>query len=122
MACNLVDPVSWAGCTGDLLNSVAGDAFGAVAKDFGQAADSAINWLWGQVGSATAVSLSGTGVRDRPRHSRHDRRRHGGGLFVLQVGLSALRRDPGGLARALKGTGRRLRRGRGRHRYRQRCC
>ncbi len=100
MACNLVDPVSWAGCTGDLLNSVAGDAFGAVAKDFGQAADSAINWLWGQVGSASAVDLSGQAFEAELGIVAVIAGVIAVGLFVLQVGLSVLRRDPGGLARA----------------------
>lgn len=103
MGCSLVDPVSWASCPGDLFKSVAGDAFGAVARDFGEAADSAINWLWAQIGSATEVSLSGPGFETDLAIVGTITGVVAVGLFVLQVGRSALRRDPGGLARALKG-------------------
>ena len=103
MACNLVDPVSWTGCTTEVLKPVAEDAFAAAAHDFGQAADSAINWLWVQVGSATAVSLSGTAFETDLAMVATIAAVVAVGLFVVQVGLSALRRDPGGLARALKG-------------------
>jgi hypothetical protein len=103
MACNIIDPITWASCPGKIVVSVAGDAFAAVAKDFGQAADGAINWLWAQLGSATAVSLSGPGFETDLAIVAAIAGVIAVGLFVIQVGLSALRRDPGGLARAVKG-------------------
>ena len=103
MACNIIDPVTWASCPGSVAGSVAGDAFSAVAKDFGQAADGAINWLWGQIATATTVSLSGPGFETDLGIVASIAAVVAVGLFVVQVGLSALRRDPGGLARAVKG-------------------
>ncbi len=48
-------------CVTGVAKSVAGDAFESIAHYFGHAADSAVNWLWGQIGSATAVHLGGHG-------------------------------------------------------------
>ena len=100
MACSITDPAS---CFTSVASSVAGDAFSSIAHDFARAADSTINWLWTQIGTATSVHLSGaafsldlgivatiTGVVAV-------------GLFVIQVVGSTLRRDPGGLARAFRG-------------------
>jgi hypothetical protein len=103
VGCNIVDPTSWASCPGNLFKSVAGDAFATIARDFGQAADSAINWLWVQISSATVVSLSGPAFETDLGIVAAIAGVVAVGLFVVQVGLSALRRDAGGLVRALKG-------------------
>lgn len=70
---------------------------------FAQAAADAANGLWGQIGSATTVNL------DSP-HLSADLLATSAiavvlclGLFVIQVITSVLRREPGGLARAIKG-------------------
>ena len=58
MSCAPWDPT---GCASDIAKSVAGDAFSSIAHDFGTAAAGAIDWLWSQIQSATAVSLQGRG-------------------------------------------------------------
>jgi hypothetical protein len=100
VSCGITNPLD---CISGAAKSVAGDAFDAIAHDFAQAADSTINWLWGQLSQATAVHLGGrafeldigivaaiTGVVAV-------------GLFVIQMTASVLRRDPGGIGRAIKG-------------------
>ncbi len=103
MPCTLATPLDCVSTLQGAAKSVAGDAFSSIAHDFANAADSTINWLWAQMAQATAVHLGGpafgldigmvaaiTGVVAV-------------GLFVIQVITSVLRRDPGGLGRAVKG-------------------
>ena len=100
MSCSITDPM---GCMSDAAKSVAGDAFSSIAHDFGQAADSTINWLWGQLSQATAVSLGGSGFNLDIGIVAAITGVVAVGLFVIQVTSSVLRRDPGGLGRAVKG-------------------
>lgn len=100
MSCSITDPM---GCMSDAAKSVAGDAFSSIAHDFGQAADSTINWLWGQLSQATAVSLGGPGFHLDLAIVAAITGVVAVGLFVIQVTVSVLRRDPGGLGRAAKG-------------------
>jgi hypothetical protein len=92
---------------GGAASSISGDFFGAIAKEFGQAADGATQWLWNQIGSATEVSLVGGPGRDTFYF-------YLGlvasvalvvatGLFVVQVIASVLRQDARGLRKALTG-------------------
>lgn len=103
MGCQWYDPLSYGSCAGQVAKSVAGDAFESIAQSFGTAADHAIDWLWTQLGQATAVHLGGgafsldiglvaaiTGVVAVA-------------LFTLQLLQSVLRRDSGALGRAIKG-------------------
>jgi type IV secretion system protein TrbL len=92
---------------GGAASSISGDFFGAIAKDFGQAADGATQWLWNQIGSATEVSLvSGPG-----RDTFYFYLGLVGsialvvatGLFVVQIIASVLRQDAQGLSKALTG-------------------
>ena len=81
MACGITDPV---GCVGDVFGgaarSVADSAFSAIAHDFGQAADSVVNWLWRQISAATDRVARRARVRHRPgHHRRHSRRPSGSG-------------------------------------------
>ena len=102
------DPLS---CVTDVVggaaSSISGDFFGAIAKDFGQAADGATQWLWNQIGSATEVSLVGGPGQDTFYF-------YLGlvgavalvvatGLFVVQIIASVLRADGQGLRKALTG-------------------
>jgi hypothetical protein len=82
---------------------VAGDAFGSIASDFAKAAGSAVDWLWSQTSSATAVHLGGVSFRVDTGIVAAIAVTVALGLFVLQITASALRRDPGGLARGVKG-------------------
>src|SRR3984957_5304029 len=102
------DPLSWVpDVAGGAASSISGDFFGAIARDFGQAADSATQWLWNQIGSATEVSLvSGPG-----RNTFYFFLGLVGsialvvatGLFVVQIIASVLRADAQGLRKALTG-------------------
>jgi hypothetical protein len=96
-------PWQWGGCATQVAGSVAGDAFEAIARSFGQAAADATSWLWAQMGQATAVSLGGAGFSTVLGMVAAIAGTVAVGLFVLQVAQSALRRDSGGLGRAVKG-------------------
>ncbi len=100
MACSIADPL---GCLDSAAKSVAGDAFASIAHDFGTVADSAINWLWAQISSAAAVSLGGPGFNLDIGIVAAITATVAVGLFVIQVTSSTVRRDPNGLARAVKG-------------------
>jgi hypothetical protein len=88
---------------GNIGSHVASDAFSGMAGWFAQAASTAANGLWAQIGSATSVNL------DSP-HLSTDLMATSAiavvlclGLFVIQVITSVVRREPGGLARATTG-------------------
>jgi len=102
MACG---PLPWqlSGCVDQAAKSVAGDAFEAIATSFGHAAADATGWLWNQLGTASAVHLGGNGFSSLLSIVATIAVTVGLGLFVLQVIQSVLRREPGGLARAVKG-------------------
>jgi type IV secretion system protein TrbL len=100
MSCAPWDP---AGCASDIAKSAAGDAFGSIAKDFAKAAGSAVDWLWGQTSSATVVHLGGASFSVDAAIVGAIAVTVALGLFVLQVAASALRRDPSGLGRAVRG-------------------
>ena len=104
MPCSVIDPV---GCVADLAGgaakSIAGSAFGAIAYDFGSAADAAVNWLWAQISGATAISLTGSAMARDLAIVTTLAVVVATGLFVIQIIASVLRQDGAGLARALKG-------------------
>ena len=104
MACSPIDPV---GCLADLAGgaakSIADSAFGAIANDFGNAADSAVNWLWGQISGATAISLTGSAMVHDLAIVTTLAVVVATGLFIIQIIASLLRQDGAGLARAVKG-------------------
>jgi type IV secretion system protein TrbL len=104
VACGVTDPLS---CVTDLAGGaakqIAGSAFSEIASDFGKAADSAINWLWGQTSAATSVTLGGSGWQTDLGITTALAVSIGLGLFVIQVIAAAVRREPGGLARAGRG-------------------
>jgi hypothetical protein len=104
MACSLTDP---GGCLADLAGSAAGSiansAFSDIAKDFGNAADSAVNWLWAQIGGATAISLTGSAMTRDLAIVTTLAAVVATGLFAIQIIASVLRHDGRGLARAVKG-------------------
>lgn len=92
------------GAAGGAAEAAAGAAFDAIAAKFGEAATDATAWLWSQLDSATSVDVRDEAIRDPMLYV-------GGFALVVLVGLlasqaaaSALRQDPGGLMRALRGT------------------
>jgi type IV secretion system protein TrbL len=100
LSCSVTDPL---GCLSSAANSVGSDVLNVIAHDFGQAADSTINWLWGQLSNATAVQLGGQGFDLDIAIVATITGVVAVGLFVIQLAASVLRRDPGGLARAVRG-------------------
>ena len=88
---------------GHLGASVTNSVFSSVATAFANTADSAINWLWSQMTSATSISFGGTAFQ-------LDLGIVSGiaavvciGLFIIQLATSALKRDGTGIGRALRG-------------------
>jgi hypothetical protein len=100
VACAPWNPI---GCAADIAKSAAGDAFSSIAHDFGNTADSAVNWLWAQTSDATSVHLGGAGFSLDLGIVAAIAVTVATGLFVIQVIASALRRDAGGMGRAVKG-------------------
>ena len=88
---------------GHVGSSVTTSVFASVASAFGNTADSAINWLWQQLSSSTAVSLSGANFELDLGIVASIAVVLCLGLFVIQMMVSALRRDAGGIGRALRG-------------------
>ncbi len=103
MTCEWYNPATYGQCAGDAAKAAAGDAFNAIAESFGQAADHAVSWLWGQMSAATAVHLGGAGFSLELGITAAIAGVVAVGLFAIQIIQSALRREAGGLARALKG-------------------
>jgi hypothetical protein len=97
------NPLSYATCAGNIAKSVAGDAFDSIAKSFGNAAQSATQWLWAQINTATAIHLGGQGFSTVVGIVAAIAGTVAVALFVVQIIQSVLRREPGGLGRAFKG-------------------
>jgi hypothetical protein len=93
--CDVVDIIGHVG------SSVATSVFSSVASAFGNTADSAINWLWQQLSSSTTVSLGGANFELDLGIVVSIAVVLCLGLFVIQMAVSALRRDAGGVGRAL---------------------
>jgi hypothetical protein len=102
-SCEWYDPFSYGNCAANVAKSAAGDAFHSIAESFGSAADDAINWLWSQMDSATAVHLGGKGFGLEVGITGAIAGAIAVGLFSIQIIQSVLRREPGGLGRACKG-------------------
>jgi hypothetical protein len=103
MTCEWYNPATYGQCAGDAAKAAAGDAFNAIAESFGQAADHAVSWLWGQMSAATAVHLGGAGFNLELGITAAIAGVVAVGLFAIQIIQSVLRREAGGLARAMKG-------------------
>ena len=88
---------------GSIAKSVAGDAFHAIAVAFATAASHVLGWLWGELDSATAVSLQGPAFTRMLDITFTIAIVIGVALYAIQVAVSVLRRDFSGLGRALRG-------------------
>ena len=88
---------------GHVGSSVATSVFSSIASAFGNTADSAINWLWQQLSSSTTVSVAGANFELDLGIVMSIAVVLCLGLFVIQMAVSALRRDAGGIGRALRG-------------------
>ncbi|MGO9960355.1 MAG: hypothetical protein ACLP50_31000 [Solirubrobacteraceae bacterium] len=105
MSC--LNPLHWAGCivhgVGTVAGSVAGDVFDQVATDFAQFAEHATTWVWKELDAATAVKLSGASWDGVLQVTVEIGVLVCVTMFLLQVILSALRREVGGMGRAVRG-------------------
>jgi hypothetical protein len=102
--CNSLNPIcAVAESIGSLGSTVTSSVFSSVASAFGNTADSAINWLWQQLSSSTTVSLSGPNFELDLGIVVSIAVVLCLGLFVIQMALSALKHDAGGIGRALRG-------------------
>ncbi len=102
--CNKLDPLCLGATVfGHVGASVASSVFSGIATAFGNTADSAINWLWGQLSSSTTVSLGGANFELDLGIVVSIAVVLCLGLFVIQLSVSALKRDAGGIGRALRG-------------------
>jgi len=103
MSCTGVNMLNPACQLASAAEGMAETAFGNIATTFAQAATSATNWLWSQIDTATTVDLASPALRKEMGVTAAIALVICLGLFVLQVITAALRRDPGGLSRAVKG-------------------
>jgi hypothetical protein len=88
---------------GTVAGSVAGDVFDQVATDFAQFAEHATTWVWKELDAATAVNLSGARWDGVLQVTVEIGVLVCVTMFLLQVILSALRREVGGMGRAVRG-------------------
>lgn len=107
MSCDGVQALNPLCQTGDFLRSqgqsAVNGAFAGMADQFGQAAMSATTWLWDQIDQATSLDLASPDLAREMAATSGIAAFLCLGLFLLQLTTSALRREPGGLGRALKG-------------------
>jgi type IV secretion system protein TrbL len=87
------------------LKEIATDAFEKMARSFASAAAGAAGWLWRQIGQATTINLSSPGITKDLIATGAIALVLCTGLFVIQVITATLRREPGGLVRAVRGLG-----------------
>ena len=87
----------------DVAALAANDAFSNIAGWFGKAASQATTWLWQEIGSATSVNLESPQLTSDLLATSAIAVVLSLALFLVQVITSVLRREPGGLGRAVKG-------------------
>jgi type IV secretion system protein TrbL len=83
--------------------AVADSTFTHIAGFFGSAALSATTWLWDQIDSATNLDLRSPGLAKELAMTAAIAATLCMGLFLIQVITATLRREPGGLGRAVRG-------------------
>ena len=81
----------------------ADSAFSHIAGYFGAAALSTTTWLWDQIDSATSLDLSSPELVKELAATAAIAAVLCLGLFLIQVITATLRREPGGLGRAVRG-------------------
>jgi type IV secretion system protein TrbL len=88
---------------GQIAASAANDAFSNIAGWFGKAASQATTWLWQEIGSATSVRLDSPQLGTDLLATSAIAVVLSLALFLVQVIMSVLGREPSGLGRAVKG-------------------
>ncbi len=105
MSCWL-DPMMWPTCAGIAAANAAiavGSIPDGIAHSFGDAATSAVTWLWTQVSNATTIDLTGPGIRDDLAITGAIAAVITVALFGIQVIGCALRGSFAGLGRSIRG-------------------
>jgi type IV secretion system protein TrbL len=87
------------------LKEIANGVFETMARSFASAAAGAADWLWRQIDQATSINLSSPGITKDLIATGAIALVLCTGLFVIQVITATLRREPGGLGRAVRGLG-----------------
>jgi hypothetical protein len=99
-----MNPVCLVGAAASAATSeVADSAFSRISGWFGLAAQSAATWLWRELDTATTLDLTSPALRTQLAATGAIATVLCLGLFLIQVITSTLRREPGGLGRALTG-------------------
>ncbi|WP_270889245.1 hypothetical protein [Pedococcus sp. 5OH_020] len=92
-----------ASLVGDQAANAADGAFTGIAAHFTVAATDATQWLWKQLDTATSLDLASPHLLREMAATAAIAGVLCLGLFLIQVVASVLRREPGGLARAVTG-------------------
>jgi type IV secretion system protein TrbL len=103
MACTGIHVIDPRCQLGNVAGNITDDAFSKMAHSFGDAAASSVNWLWRELNEATLINLSSAGITKDLVATGAIAGILCTALFVIQVITAALRREPGGLARSVKG-------------------
>lgn len=103
---NAVNPLCRAGqVLGRAGKAVGNDVFGSIADYFAGVANAAVSWLWQQLNVATSIDLASGSIKTDLIATGSIAAVLTFALFLIQVIASALRQDPGGLGRAVRGLG-----------------
>lgn len=90
---------------GSVGKSVGNDVFSAIAQYFADVANGAVSWLWDQLDSATSIDLTSPNIQGDLLATGAIAALVTFTLFLIQLIASALRQDPGGLGRGVRGLG-----------------
>lgn len=103
MSCGLNPLCGVTHLLGGVAGGIAGDVFDQVATDFAHFAEHATTWVWKELDAATAVNLSGASWNGVLQVTVEIGVLVCVAMLLLQVIVSALRRDVGGMGRAVRG-------------------
>jgi hypothetical protein len=103
---NSVNPICRATqLLGGAGKAVGEDIFDSIAHHFANVANSAVTWLWQQLGEATSIDLTSPNIKSDLIATGSIAALVTFTLFLIQVIASVLRQDPGGLGRGVRGLG-----------------
>jgi type IV secretion system protein TrbL len=88
---------------GGVVGKAASVGLDAIAKSFGEAAQTLCDWMWSAISATTTIDLTGDWFRSDLGVTAAIGGVLVAALFILQVIKGALRRDPHALARAVTG-------------------
>ncbi|HSK35019.1 MAG TPA: hypothetical protein VK903_16180, partial [Propionicimonas sp.] len=94
-----------AAATSTVVNAATGGVLGSIGEAFGEAAESVLGAVFEAIATTTTVDLSASYVTRNAAALGSVAAVLVVGLFVVQVITAAIRREPGGLGRAVTGAG-----------------